>query len=447
MSSANRILILVVLLAGVAVGVALERFLLAGHTPSEAGMDMAHAVKHLDPSYVCPMHAEIVADAPGRCPICGMDLVKRAAPEPDAAGTGDHPVVSIAPEVINNLGVKTVPVRRGTLVRKIETPGFIQQILKDRYTRYSAPARGRVVRFHADDGAWLEAGDPVVDIALDDLVAVQERHLELLRQAGPGGEGTAEAASVQSPQADESVAADAPASGPVQTPAHTRALMQRAGMTDAQIEALERTGETSPVITLTAGHPGQLLERRVAAGDAVEGNAFLFALGGLMRVAVLANAFQRDASWIKPGQPVDIVLPHEADGVFKGVVSQGAVSINTNSQNISFKLSFTAPADRVKSGMYVVGRIYGQVKEDTLVLPRDAVIYTRDEQRVIVALGDGRFRPVPVKTGISTDTEVEILEGLEAGDTVVVSAQFLIDSESSLQASFRRLGGDADTGR
>lgn len=445
MSSGNRILILVVLVAGLAGGVALERFLLAGNASREAVMDRAHAVQHLDPAYVCPMHADIVADAPGSCPICGMALVERVAPAADDAGAGDHPVVSIAPDVINNLGVKTVPVRRGTLVRKIETPGFIQQIIKDRYTRYSAPARGRVVRFHVADGAWLEAGDPIVDIALDDLVAVQERHLELLRQVVPGGEEIAGAATAQSQQADAT--SDTPAARPVQTAADTRALLQRAGMTDTQIEAVERTGETSPVITLVAGHPGQLLERRVATGDAVEGNAFLFALGGLMRVSVLANAFQRDAGWVKPGQPVEIVLPHAAGEVFKGVVSQGAVSINTNSQNINVKLSFTAPAGQVKSGMYVVGRIYGQVKEDTLVLPRDALIQTRDEQRVIVALGDGRFRPVPVQTGISTDSEVEILAGLEAGESVVVSAQFLIDSESSLQASFRRLGGGADTGR
>ncbi len=160
-----------------------------------------------------------------------------------------------------------------------------------------------------------------------------------------------------------------------------------------------------------------------------------------MRVSVLANAFQRDASWVRPGQDVDIILPHDSNHPWKGKVSSGAVSINTNSQNIGVKLVFNAPDSVVKSGMYVVGNIYGQVREDTLTLPREAVIYSRDEKRVIVALGNGRFKPVKVETGISNDREVEILSGLEEGDTVVVSAQFLIDSESSLQASYRRMKG------
>ena len=160
-----------------------------------------------------------------------------------------------------------------------------------------------------------------------------------------------------------------------------------------------------------------------------------------MRATVLANAFQRDAAWIKPGQAAEIVLPFDADKVWKGVVSQGAVSLNVTSQSIGIQLSFTAPNDLIKPGMYVVGQIFGQVRDDALVIPADAVIYSAAGNRVICALGGGRFKPVPVTVGISSGDEVEILSGVEVGDVVVTSAQFLIDSESSLQASFRRLGG------
>ena len=457
MSSSLRILIILGLLASIAAGIVIERYVLSGDA-SIAGVDIEHAKKHLDPTYVCPMHAEIVANEPGSCPICGMDLVMRAAPEEDESDADGRPVVSISPDVINNLGVKWVPVERGTLVRKIETPGFIQQIIKDKYTRYKAPAKGRMASFHAGKGQWLETGDPIVDIELDGLVAVQEKHLALLAAESSAGtdeaddsrevlqDSDAELPATENDQeepADEAEAeAEAEAKTPRMTPDYTRALLLRAGMTEAQMAELESSGKTSPVITLYARHPGQVVEPRVAEGDHVEANAYLFSLGGLMRVSVIANAFQRDVSWIKSGQPVDIILPHDSQQVWKGVVSQGAVSINTTSQNIGVKLSFNAPKDKVKSGMYVVGNIYGQVRENTLVLPRDAVIYTQNEQRVIVALGEGRFKPVPVKLGISTDTQVEILDGLEEGDRVVVSAQFLIDSESSLQASFRRLSGE-----
>lgn len=446
MSFDFRILIILGLLAGVAAGIAVERYVLATRDAAgtDAGVDLDHARKHLDPTYVCPMHPESVSNEPGSCPICGMDLVAREAPDEDEAEADGSPVVRISPVVINNLGVKTVTVERRTLVRKIETPGFIQQIAKDKYTTYQAPAKGRVVKFHAVPGQWLETGDPMVDFELDDLVKVQERHLELLAQVNvetgnidaaqdgaKSGTVTGEAETGQQETKAE----------PVQTPAFTRALMLRAGMSDAQIERLEKTGETSPVITLHASHAGEMMDRKVAEGDTVDANGFLFALG-LMRVTVLANAFQRDASWVKPGQPVDVVLPHDSQQVWKGMVSQGAVSIDTSSQNIGVKLTFTAPGDKVKSGMYVVGNIYGQVSKDTLSVPREAVIYTQDEQRVIVALGDGRFKPVMVQTGISTGSEVEILDGLEEGEHVVVSAQFMIDSESSLQASFQRMGGE-----
>ena len=212
-------------------------------------------------------------------------------------------------------------------------------------------------------------------------------------------------------------------------------------MTDKQITALEETKKTSPQITLYAKHAGEVKELRVAVGDEVKSKGLLFTLGGLMRVSVLANAFQRDASWVKAGQDVDIILPHDSNKPWKGKVTSGAVTINTSSQNIGVKLTFNAPDSVVKSGMYVVGNIYGQVRKDTLTLPREAIIYSRNEKRVIVALGSGRFKPVPVETGISNDTEIEILSGLEEGDTVVVSAQFLIDSESSLQASYRRMTG------
>jgi len=407
--------------------------------------------------------------------------------------------------MINNMGVRVAQVERKTLIRQIETPGFITAIRKASYTRYNAPAKGRIVKFYGDKGHWFEQGDPLIDIALDDLVLVQEKHLELLakEQADKAKEDktkqeknqaeTQEANNrapelisnsdsavsqqatdnldkaanesdnaplespvndaVSEPQDNQAIEPSAemvppqtsvqePVQKPVQiTTKKTRLLMKAAGMTDEQITELEKTKVTSPIITLYASHAGEIENLRVKLDQEVKSNSMLFALGGLMKATVLANAFQRDASWVKQGQEVDIVLPHSSNKPWKGLVSSGAVSININSQNIGIELVFTVPHDVVKTGMYVVGNIYGQVRKDTLTVPRDAIIYSRNEKRVIVALGKGRFKPVVVDTGISNDNEVEILKGLEEGDTVVVSAQFLIDSESSLQASYRRMSG------
>ncbi|HEB82379.1 MAG TPA: HlyD family efflux transporter periplasmic adaptor subunit [Gammaproteobacteria bacterium] len=465
MNIKQLVFIVVLLSLGTVLGVMLERYLATG--PDETARTetaLEHALKHQQPGYVCPMHSQILSDAPGSCPICGMDLVaikKDTSAETD--NDDDYPVVSIRSGMINSLGVRVALVERGDLVRKIETPGFVQLLRKEKYSRYTAPAKGRVSRLYFTTGQWHETGDPLVDIDLDDLVLVQEKHLELLaaaRQAAPASETLLNKQAVMSPapsdgasddmsenNASDTAGEDVGETAETRSDSHdatitlekTRLLMQAAGMSDEQIKHLEETGETSPTITLYARHPGEVMELRVKQGDVVNARTMLFTLGGLMRATVLANAFQRDASWIHPGQEVDVVLPHNPDKVWKGRVSSGAVSINTNSQNIGIKFEFVAPSRVVKSGMYVVGNIYGRVKKGALMVPAEAVIYSGNEKRVIEALGNGQFRPVPVKTGISNDTDIEILEGLEEGDTIVVSAQFLIDSESSLQASYRRM--------
>lgn len=457
-----------------------------------------HARKHQDPNYVCPMHSQIVSDQPGTCPICGMDLVEIKSTKGETGESDEaHPVVRIPSTVINNMGVRVAQVERKTLVRTIETPGLVQRLAPEKFIRYTAPAKGRVSKLYFTPGAWVKEGAPLVDIELDDLVEVQKKYLELLAEkqaeegniaartatsnngvmhaadalAGTQSEmpsdkragNTAELAPQAKAESRLAARADDTArntdrgqgneqatgeatnqdANPVRDLdkelARVRRLLQLAGMTQARIAELEKTGKTSPVITLYASHEGLIQKLMVKEGEHVGPRRMLFMLGGLARAIVLANAFQRDATWVRQGQDVDIFLPHDSSKPVKGKVTKGAVSININSQNIGIELSFVAPASQVKSGMYVVGHIYGQVKKDVLVIPRDAVIYTRNEKRVIVALGEGRFKPVIIETGISNDTEVEVTRGLEEGDTIVVSAQFFIDSESSLQASFRRI--------
>lgn len=461
----KKLIVITLLLAvGVIAGISFERYqtMSAVDRVNTQETALMHAKKHLDPDYVCPMHSQIVSDEPGSCPICGMDLVEIKADTITDDNDDAYPTVRIPSTMINNMGVRVAQVERKTLVRQIETPGFITKVQKLNFTRYKAPAKGRVVEFHFKYGEWHEPGDPLVDLELDDLVLVQEKHLELLAKKNaeqknqhddnndistindtalndPGSEETTAEEIEPSDTEPEAVTDSAK---PVEPSIEkTRLLMRAAGMTDVQIETLEKTKVTSPVVTLYAKHAGEVERLSVDVGDDVKSNELLFTFGGMMRVTVIANAFQRDASWVRPGQDVDVILPHSSSKPFKGKVNSGAVSININSQNIGVEFTFDAPNGVVKTGMYVVGNIYGQIQQDTLTLPRESIIYSRGEKRVIVALGEGRFKPVVVETGISNDNEVEILSGIEEGDTVVVSAQFLIDSESSLQSSYRRMTG------
>lgn len=389
--------------------------------------DTGHTHGHATSTYVCPMHPAVVSDKPGTCPICGMALVlaKQDGVETETEmGTDTRPVVRITSVVMDNLGVKTAPVKRTTLVRRIETPGFVQEIQPGQTARVQAPFDARIAALHFKSGQWLEQGQPLVVLESAALLAAEQTHLAILAHSATTASGSPDAVKMQPAALDES-----------------RLKLATLGLSTDAIRKLEQAGKPSSQLTLYTPYAGTVTDLQVKAGDSIPRGTALFELSGMARASVLANAFQRDAAWIQTGQAVEIRLPHVSNQVWAGVVNQGAVSLDPNSQNIGVRLSFTAPAQLLKSAMYVVATILGDAREGVLAVPQQALIRTATEDRVIIALGNGRFKPVPVHIGIETGDKVEILNGLKEGDQIVVSAQFLIDSESSLQASYLRMTG------
>lgn len=426
----------VIVLAAFATGIVVERYWPFARQTLEVADIGSGAGQHVpapaQATYVCPMHPQIVSDKPGTCPICGMALVLAKPSGVAAEANADpQPAVWIAPEVINNLGVKLASVTRRTLRRRVETPGFVQDIQPAKHALVKAPVEARITALHFKPGQWIEQGKPLLTLESETLRTAAQAHLALLV---PGSAPTAAASHDAMPESDPSAAPSPP-----MTLEESRQQLAHLGFSDEAIRQLEQQRKPSATLTLYAPFAGMATNLQVAAGASVKPGAILFELAGLMRASVLANAFQRDAAWIQPGQPVEVRLPHVSSKVWPGVVNEGAVSIDPTSQNIGIRLSFTAPAALLKSAMYVVATVYGDPRPGVLAIPPEALIRTETEDRVIVALGDGRFKPVRVAVGIETGDLVEILSGLKEGDQIVVSAQFLIDSESSLQASFRRM--------
>ncbi|MGD0961311.1 MAG: efflux RND transporter periplasmic adaptor subunit [Methylomonas sp.] len=372
-------------------------------------------------TFICPMHRHIVSEHPGVCPICGMTLT----PVSHNAYGRDDGIVSIEPQVINNLSVKIAAVRRKTLKRRIDTPGFVQQIEPAGRIRVQAPFDARITVLAVKPGQWVESGQSLLTFESESLLVAERSYLELLKPTIKHGEqeNTQNAAFQNLGEAlDES-----------------RKRLQWLGLSGEELRLLEQNRVASASMTLHAPLAGAVANLQAAVGDTVKGGAALFELSGLARASMLANAFQRDAVWIQSGQSVEIKLPHVSHRVWPGVINQGAVSIDPSSQNIGVRLSFTAPAELLKSGMYAVATVFGDVRENVLTVPQQALIRTEAEDKVIVALGEGRFKPVPVQIGIETAEEAEIVDGLQEGDQVVNSAQFLLDSESSLQSGLLRM--------
>lgn len=562
MNAGLRVIIAAGVIGGLLGGVALDRLVLHRADRGAQAFDLEHARKHLEPGYVCPMHPEIRSDKPGTCPICGMKLVEAKLDMVDAAA--DESEVRISPDVVNNLGVRTVPVVRKTIVRRVETPGFIQQIRKGEQSQIKAPFKGTVKKILFEPDHWYEPGTALIELESDELLQAEQRHLELLA-ATPAGSTEAGSATASTSPADTAAgrsdvvdtapgttepaedatneeqgtgvlnaeqrqrlqamglnddaidemekamsaemkasmsgkeedkaavaaaaerfgklvgsrAADsnnivdhdvtdensggtepgadamtgvakvagnlvkpAAAPAPVVTLDDSRRNLYRLGLRPEDIHALEQDGTPSPVLVVYANKPGKIMDQKIKEGDVVEPGEFLFRIGGQVRVTVLANAFQRDAAWITTGMRADITIPHVSGDVWPGIVNEGSISINPNSQNIGIKLGFSVPFDKVRQNLYVVGTVYGKASENVLSVPVDAVIRTESQERVILSLGDGRYRPVKVSTGVEGNGDIEITAGLNEGDEVVARGQFLIDSESSLQSDFRRLGGD-----
>jgi Cu(I)/Ag(I) efflux system membrane fusion protein len=387
-----------------------------GATASAAPSTAAGGLKagDIDPAngqkilyYHDPMVPATKFDKPGKSPFMDMQLV------PVYAGAdGDDGKVSVSPRVQQNLGVRTAQVVEGMLSPQVAAVGAIafderdQAIVQARATGY---VEHLYVRATLDPVA---KGQPLVDLYVPDWIAAQEEFLSVRRM-----QGTDLAALVDG----------------------ARQRMRQAGMNDAQIALVERSGKTQPRITLTAPVGGVVVELMVRDGMTVTSGATLFRINGMSKVWANAEVPESQAALLRPGAKVRARSPAVPGSTFEGKVQAILPEVNPATRTLKARLELANPGGRLVPGMFVQMDFMDMRPDRTLLIPTEAVIQTGKRTVVMLAEDGGHFRPVEVEAGIESGGQTEIKRGLQAGQRVVVSSQFLIDSEASLKGVEARL--------
>jgi Cu(I)/Ag(I) efflux system membrane fusion protein len=219
-----------------------------------------------------------------------------------------------------------------------------------------------------------------------------------------------------------------------------RQRLQSLGMDSSALARLAESGQLEQTLEIHAPSSGTIIETGAGAGDTVQANTDVFTLGGMNRIPIIVSLFEGQGAWVDRGQKIEVRIPTMPGVEFEGQVDRTDREINFSTRTLPVYAGFSTADPRISYGTLVDVTIHAADRENVLQIPRDALIRTGEGSRVIVALGDGRFQSVTVVPGLESGDVVEIISGLEEDQEIVVSGQFLIDSESSLRADFQRMG-------
>ena len=344
-------------------------------------------------------------DEPGKSPFMNMMLV------PVYEGDGDEGQVAVSARVQQNLGIRTAEVTRATITPQVEAVGSIAFNERDQVV-VQARATAYVERLHTR--ATLDRvrkGQALVDLYVPEWVTAQEELLSLKRMSGT----------------DLAVLVDA-----------ARQRMRQVGMSDEQIRLVEGGGEVQPRITLTAPIDGVIVELMVREGMTVMPGATLFRINGLATVWANADVPETQIALLPPGAAVQARSAAFPGSMFDGTVQAILPEVDRETRTIKARVELANPDGALAPGMFVTVAL-GANSAEGLFVPTEAVIQTGKRTVVMLAEQNGGFHPVDVELGIESEGQSEIKSGLEAGQRVVVSGQFLVDSEASLTATSLRM--------
>ncbi len=418
------------------------------------------ALEKVGQQWTCGMHPFIIRDEPGLCPICHMDLTPvkagtsggssapgpskwrspmdpsyvRDQPGKDSMGHdlvpvsedgGDGNSISIDPVTTQNMGIRSEAAAKRSLATTLRTVGLIAYE-EGKKVSINSKIDGWIETLHINrEGQDVKKGQPLLALYSPELVAAQEEYLLALRNGG-------RLAGSPLPEVAES-------SRRLLAAARTR--LQYWDISDAQIETLKASGQPSKTLTLYSRHNGVVIMKKALEGMRVMAGEELLQIADISRIWVNAEIFEYQLPGVSVGQEAEIELPFAAGTVHRGKITHIYPYLKNETRTAVARIELDNPGLAFKPDMYATIRIRSGAVE-ALAIPADAVLNSGTAQTVFVALGGGKFAPRQVRLGVSGDDGfVQVLSGLEEGERVVVSAQFMLDSESSLREALRKMMG------
>ena len=345
-----------------------------------------------------PMYPQQKFDKPGKSPFMDMQLVPQYA-----SGAGDRATVSIDPSLTQNLGLRFATVTRGVLDSSLNVTGILAFNERD-VAVIQARTSGFVERVYAHaPGDVLKANAALADILVPEWAAAQTEFLALKR------------------------------SGDAELLAAARQRLLLTGMPAALITQVGRSGKVQPYLTLTSPIGGVLQELNVRAGVTVAIGDTLARVNGLSSIWLAVAIPESEAGTLTLGQTVEARLPAFPGTILNGKVSAILPETNSDSRTIRVRVELPNPDGHLRPGLSAEVRLNRSTEQSVLWVPSEAVIRTGRRALVMLAAGAGRYRPVEIQLGQESDGRTAILKGLEEGQKVVTSGQFLLDSEASLK--------------
>lgn len=397
--------------------------------------------------YTCSMHPQIIKDAPGDCPVCGMKLTPiranssggerkikfykstmlpgevSAQPGNDSMGMAMEPVytddpaaastIRIDARTLQRMNLKTAAVTRGPVRRELHavaTVAFNERGLRDITTKYE----GWIEQLHVN-AIWtpVRAGDPLFDVYSPDLYNAQLNYLVALRAEGETG-------------------------GPL-----THASLARLQLFDVAPEflaELARTGTAQRTYPFRSPAGGYVIEKMAVEGQMMRPGEKLYRLADLSTVWILAQIYEQDLPFVHDGQPATVRLSYGATRDFPATVDMVVPQVEALTRTATARLVLANPGGTLRPGMFVEVRLAAELAADAVLVPDTAVLRSGERNTVFLALPDGGFEPREITLGARSEGNFyQVLSGLAGGERVVTSGQFMLDSESQLREAIQKM--------